>query len=154
MEDSVRSQMISLLNSQLRLRKCIHMGRLQTWNDASIKIILEKNPEISVWFLCFFPLWQCLCQHQVWERTTKAAENALCSGNSSPSRTAVSWAGAETACFAYYASQHAWYAHVVSGGEGGGPLPSLNMWSKADSESAWKDRFKLSHKVDCEPIHC
>lgn len=41
MEDSVRAQMIPLLNSQLRLRKSIHMGRLQTWSEALIKIILE-----------------------------------------------------------------------------------------------------------------
>ena len=153
MEDSVRSQMISLLNSQLRLRKRIHMGRLQTLNDALIKILLGKNPEISVWFLCFFPLWQCLCQRSVWERTTKAAENALRSSSPSPSRTAALWAGAETACFAYYASQHAWQGHVASGGEGG-PLPSLNMCSKADSESAWKDSFKLPREIDCEPLHC
>lgn len=36
----------------------------------------------------------------------------------------------------------------------GGPLLSLNMCSKADSDCAWKDSFKLPHVVDCEPIHC
>lgn len=104
MEDSVRSQMISLLNSQLRLRKSIHVGRLQTRNDALIKIILEII--ILNFLYSFCPLWQCLCQHTVRGRTTKAAENALRSSNCSPSWTAVLGAGAETACFAYYASQH------------------------------------------------
>lgn len=100
MEDSVRAQMIPLLNSQLRLRKSIHMGRLQTWSNALIKIILEeKNYGISAWFLCFPPLWQCLCQCRVWERATKAAENMLHSGNASLSWAAVLWAGAETVYF-------------------------------------------------------
>lgn len=100
MEDSVRAQMIPLLNSQLRLRKSIHMGRLQTWSNALIKIIPEeKNYGISAWFLCFPPLWQCLCQCRVWERATKAAENMLHSGNASLSWAAVLWAGAETVYF-------------------------------------------------------
>lgn len=100
MEDSVRAHMIPLLNSQLRLRKSIHMGRLQTWSKALIKIILEeKNYGIPAWFLCFPPLWQCLCQHRMWERATKAAENTLHSENTSLSWAAVLWAGAETVYF-------------------------------------------------------
>lgn len=153
MEDSVRAQMIPLLNSQLRLRKSIHMGRLQTWSNALIKIILEeKNYGISAWFLCFPPLWQCLCQCRVWERATKAAENMLHSGNASLSWAAVLWAGAETVYFVIMPLRC--LVCPCAQPREGDPLPSLNIYLEAGSESAWKDNFKLPHEVDREPIHC
>lgn len=156
MENSVRSQMISLLNSQLRLRKCIHMGRLQTLNDALIKIILGKKEKLLKYLYGFCVSFLCgnACANTVCERGPQKLLITLYAP-AIPFPVEQLFCGQVQRQLAFPVMPLGRLDMSMWSAEGkGGALQPLNICLKADSGSAWKSSLKLCHKVDCEPFHC